>query len=198
MKINKILAFTLTLLITAVITIIPKIQSAFADTKANQTGSVSGKVKISFNYVRQSGIASNQFAIWIEDASGNYIKTLYATRFTAKGGWKRRSDSIPGWVKAAQISGMSKKEIDAVSGPTPSAGRLVYVWDCKDSDGKPVPAGEYRYIVEGTIRWKSRAIFTCNIRIGGQQHESRAQAKFTGGNERERKMISNVAMVILF
>ena len=40
--------------------------------------SISGEVIISLDYERQSGSASNQFAIWIEDMDGNYINTVYA------------------------------------------------------------------------------------------------------------------------
>jgi len=37
-------------------------------------------VEVSFTFARQSGAASNQFAVWVEDAQGRYVRTLYATR----------------------------------------------------------------------------------------------------------------------
>ena len=153
----------------------------------------SGKVEISFNYVKQSGFSSNQFAVWIEDSSGRYIKTIYVTRFTAKGGWEYRPNAIPVWVKTAHVSGMSEKQVDAVTGPTPSGGGLVYVWDCKDCSGNPIAAGEYRYIVEATLRKEYRVMFTGIIKIGGQAQESRAKAEYTAGDKSEREMITGVA-----
>ena len=47
-----------------------------------------GRMTISFDYAKQSGYAANQFAVWVEDANGALIKTLYATRFTVKGGYQ--------------------------------------------------------------------------------------------------------------
>lgn len=170
--------------------------SVFADDKLipqNGKITVSSKVKISFAYLRQSGRASNQFAVWIEDTTGKYIKTLYATRFTAKGGWKNRPDSIPSWVKAAQASNLSNKQIDSITGATPSAGNLTYSWDCKDYNNNVVPAGKYRYRVEGTVRWKSRVLYTGTIKIGGPAQQSKAKIELYGDDADERNMITNVA-----
>ena len=60
--------------------------------------SISGEVIISFDYERISGSASNQLAVWIEDMSGNLIRTLYATAWTADGGYTMRPDSIALWI----------------------------------------------------------------------------------------------------
>lgn len=48
-----------------------------------------GTLTVTFDFEKQSGYASNQFAVWIEDVDGNLINTLYATRFTATGGYKK-------------------------------------------------------------------------------------------------------------
>ena len=64
-----------------------------------------GGVEISFIYEKISGSASNQFAIWIEDMGGNHIRTLYATKWTARGGYKSRPDSIPIWVPENSMIG---------------------------------------------------------------------------------------------
>jgi hypothetical protein len=173
-----------------------KTSPVFADETANTsttaTTAISPKVEITLVYQRQKGIASNQFAIWIEDASGRYIQTLYATRFTAKGGWKKRPESLPEWVKAAQPLKLSAKEIDAMTGATPSAGNLTYVWDCKDDKGIMVPAGEYRYLVEANLRWNSRVLYRGIINIGDPAQQSQATSEFFGDNEQEREMITNV------
>jgi hypothetical protein len=181
------------ILVILVCFIIVNVSPLFADEKANKSiPAISSQVEISFLYQKQKGMASNQFAVWIEDSSGKYIKTLYATRFTAKGGWEKRQQSIPGWVKASKPNNISSKEIDAVTGATPSAGNLTYVWDCKDNNGKMVPAGKYSYIVEGTLRWDNRVLYSGIIKIGGPAQQSVAKSKFFGDKEQERGMITNV------
>ena len=81
---------------------------------------------VEFNYEKISGSASNQFAVWIEDMNGKYINTLYATRWTANGGYKNRPDSIALWVEKSNLESMSKAEVDAIAGATPSAGSVSY------------------------------------------------------------------------
>jgi hypothetical protein len=167
---------------------------AFSEEKGDKTASaIAPKVEISFVYQKQTGMGSNQFAVWIEDSSGKYIKTLYATRFTANGGWQKRPQSLPGWVKASQPLNMPPSEIDAITGATPSAGNLTYIWDCKDNKGNMVPAGEYKYIVEATLRMDNRVLYSGTVKIGGQAQQSQAKSEFFGTSELERGMVTNVA-----
>ncbi len=166
---------------------------AFTEERTNQsTAPVSQKVEISFVYQRLTGMASNQFAVWIEDSNGRYIKTLYTTRFTAKGGWQRRPQSLPGWVKASQPLNFSSDKIDAITGATPSSGNLYYFWDCKDENGIMLPAGEYKYIVEATLRWDNRVIYAGTIKTGGQAQQSQASSEYFGDSEQDRGMVTNV------
>lgn len=124
-----------------------------------------GSVVISFDFQRQSGAASNQFAVWIEDAEGSFVTTLYATRFTAKGGYKTRPDSIKVWAERSDIT--QTTSVDAITGATPGSGTLTYVWMLTDTDGKLVPHGTYRFFVEGTLRWKNYVLYSGDIQVGG-------------------------------
>jgi hypothetical protein len=160
-----------------------------AATKTN--AALSPRVEIAFVYQRQSGKASNQFAVWIEDPAGKLVKTLYATRFTARGGWQRRPDSLPLWVKA-QFFQYATDDADAFTGATPLGGNLTYVWDCKDDRGLAVPPGEYRYLVEANLRWDNRVLYRGTIQIGTSAHQSQATSAFSGGNAPERGMITHV------
>ncbi|MDR3288110.1 MAG: DUF2271 domain-containing protein, partial [Peptococcaceae bacterium] len=128
-----------------------------------------GQLTVSFDYETQSGYASNQFAVWIEDADGKLVKTLCATAFTAKGGYKNRPDSILNWVGKSELSAMPKEQVDAITGATPKSGKLSYVWDLTDSDGDAVPDGNYAFWIEGTLRWKNYAVFSGDIAVGGEQ-----------------------------
>ncbi|MDR3271199.1 MAG: DUF2271 domain-containing protein [Peptococcaceae bacterium] len=135
-----------------------------------------GEVTIAFDYQNQSGHASNQFAVWIEDADGRYVKTLYATRFTANGGYKNRPDSIPVWVEKTGLADI--ENVDAITGATPKSGTLVYTWDLTGVDGAPVPASTYHFFVEGSLRWKNRVLYTGALKIGGGAATVEAEARF--------------------
>ncbi len=53
-------------------------------------------IEISFVFNRMPTIASNQFAVWIENSNGEMIQTLYVTDFTAKRrGYEKRDMSLP-------------------------------------------------------------------------------------------------------
>ena len=86
----------------------------------------SGMLTITFDYEKQSGSASNQYAVWIEDMNGNYINTIYATQWTAKGGYKNRPDSIALCVDKSDLASMPDYYVDAISGATPRAGNVSY------------------------------------------------------------------------
>ena len=139
---------------------------------------VSGEVVISFNYERIPGSASNQYAVWIEDMDGNLIRTLFATRWTAEGGYQTRPDSIALWAERSGLPEMTREEVDAVSGATPRTGPQVHVWDLTDTNGEKVAPGEYRFFVEGTLRWKNYVLFTGVIKIGEEPVIVEATAKF--------------------
>jgi len=99
-------------------------------------------VAVTFDFQKQSGYASNQFAVWVENANGKLVKTLYVTQFTVNGGYEKRPDAIPVWVKQSGLAqGIAQ---DAVSGATPKSGSLRYVWDLTDQSGRvcraaPIP-----------------------------------------------------------
>ena len=140
--------------------------------------SVSGQVIISFDYVKQSGSASNQFAVWIEDIDGNYLLTVFATQWTANGGFNSRTDSVALWVEISDIASMPSYYVDAVSGATPQTGEFTCVWDLTDTDGNTVPSGEYRVFIEGTLRWKNYVLYSGIIEIGNTPATIQADVEF--------------------
>jgi hypothetical protein len=121
---------------------------------------ITSSLVISFDYAKQSGSASNQFAVWIEDESEECVRTLYATRFTADGGYELRPESIPTWVEKAIL----KSNVDAISGATPKAGTLSYTWDFTDDTGNPVDVtGTYTFFIEASLRWNNRVLFSGEV-----------------------------------
>lgn len=158
--------------------------------------SISKTLEISFPYVKQKGYATNQFAVWIENESGEYIKTIFVTKFTATKGYEKRKDAIPTWVEKSNISDGSTQEIDTVTGSTPKkSAYLVYVWDCKDKDGNEVPKGVYNYYVEGTVKWESRVLYSGKIEVGGIDSSSEAKVEYSTEEAKESDMIGEVKAV---
>ena len=153
---------------------------------------------MSFTFNRQNGHASNQFAVWIEDARGQYINTLTATRWTANGGWKRRPASIPLWVKKSGLVDMKKAQIDAVSSATPRSGTLNFIWDGTDNKGKLVANGEYVLVLEATLRWENQAYYRVPVSLGNGSAAPQAEIEYSGdGAVEERSMISDFKVKVL-
>jgi hypothetical protein len=148
--------------------------------------------ELTFNFTRQSGAASNQFAVWIENAQGQFVKTLYATRYTANGGWTRRATSIPVWVKKSNLADMTSAQVDAITGATPRAGSLTYTWDGTDSRGAPVPAGDYVIFLEGTLRWENQVLYSAPVRLGQGASVPAVKVEYSSDPMPERVMIEDV------
>jgi hypothetical protein len=153
--------------------------------------------ELSFTYTRLSGMASNQFAVWVEDEQGKFVKTLYATKFTAKGGWKRRETSIPVWVKKSGLANLTGAQVDAITGATPKKGTLVYTWDGADSNGKAVSAGNYILFLEGTLRRENQVLYRAPISLGKVSAAAEVSPEYKGDATADRGMISDVKVKTL-
>jgi len=157
-------------------------------------------VSIDFDYIRMSGMASNQFAVWIEDSDGNVIKTIYATDFTAgRRGYKNREDTLSHWVKAAEPEEMDESEIDAVSGATPQSGHQHFEWDLTDDEGQRVSDGQYYVKLEGTLFWSSNVVYigVFNAEEAGEDELELLTERSEPDNTDNENMIQNVRMTIM-
>jgi hypothetical protein len=162
---------------------------------AAQSAAATNAAEISFVFTRQSGSASNQYAIWIEDAKGQLIKTLYAVRWTANGGFKTRPTSIPMWVKKSDVANLSKAQLDVISSATPRTGALTYTWDGTDSKGAAVSAGDYVLVLEGTLRWENQVYYRAPIALGKGAATANVSVEYISGDRdtsAERSMFSDV------
>ena len=150
-------------------------------------------VQINFDYTKRDGFSSNQIAIWLEDANGNYIKTIYITDFTGrKSGWKKRNQSLSNWQKKSNAIKMSQADIDAVSKATPKQGNVNIVWDCKDNNGKLIKDGNYKIVVEATIYQDNNVLYTAEINIGNKANSQIAIPKYSKSEAKEIDIIKNV------
>jgi hypothetical protein len=88
-----------------------------------------------------------QTAIWIEDASGNFVKTLYVSGFA--GFVKERQITLPIWAQASNFD-----DADAITAASIDIGHHIYVWDLRDHEGGKVASGQYTVKVE-VSHWPS-------------------------------------------
>lgn len=138
--------------------------------KKSEKGTKAKSLEVSFQYQRQNTHGSNQFAVWIEDAKGQVVKTLFVTQFTAKGrvrgdekpmrGYVKRPYCVPTWVKDVNAEALSDKQIDAFTGATPQeSGIQTFTWDFTDQQGHKVKPGIYQVFVEATLFDPSSVLF---------------------------------------
>ena len=155
-------------------------------------------VELSFNYQKQSGAGSNQWAVWIENAEGKVVRTLTVTSFTSKGrggrrGYTFRPTCVPTWVKNAKAEEMTDEQIDAVTGATPSqSGIQTYTWDFKDADGKEVPAGDYKICFEATLYFNSIILYSGSFSTKDKAGEIKLTSTLTEEDEAHKNMITEV------
>ncbi len=154
-----------------------------------------GQLEISFPYNRLTGINNTQFAVWIENAEGAYVKTLYVTSYMGKGGFKSRKDALPAWVKSSKVKENTEEKIDAITGATPKTGQQKFVWDCTDCKDKKVAPGEYKYMVEGATRMGDRIICTGKITVGDKEAKSTVEPEYSTDAAKDAKAIGEVTAV---
>ncbi|MBO7047658.1 MAG: DUF2271 domain-containing protein [Spirochaetia bacterium] len=156
-------------------------------------------VEVDFEYNAMSGFASNQFALWVENESGDVVKTIFVTDFTgAKRGYKKREQSLNNWVAAAKPAEMSDSDLDAISGATPKSSAQHFTWDLTDSQGKKVPAGKYFIKLEATLFQGSNVIYTGAVDLSQPALGEIAvtMKRSEPDNTKNASMIQNVKMSV--
>ena len=71
--------------IKAGILILAILLSGIAVAQSSKKAVKAHTLEVSFDYQRQAGPGSNQYAVWIENEKGNVVKTLFVTSYTTKG-----------------------------------------------------------------------------------------------------------------
>ena len=91
-----------------------------------------------------------QKALWIEDAGGNYVKTLHISEWLR--GYGEEFQVLTDWVDASKEARGRKthEEIDAFTEATLRAReqKFIYGWDLTDWRGEKVPEGKYMVILQ--------------------------------------------------
>lgn len=163
-------------------------------------------MELSFDYQKQQTHGSNQYAIWIENAQKEVVKTLFVTSFTTKGrvrdgqpsprGFVFRPACVPTWVEHSGAADMSDEELDAFTGATPSdSGVQTFVWDFTDQQGEKVASGDYKVFLEATLFDNTRIIYSGDISTRETGEVEMVSIK-SGSDERFDSMISEVKLVV--
>lgn len=175
---------------------------AVAQSKKSQGAKVQS-LEVSFNYQKQAGPGSNQYAVWIENDKGEVVKTLFVTSYTTKGrtradeepmrGYVKRPNCVPTWVKASKASEKSDQQLDAFTGATPQAGGMqTFVWDFTDQQGKAVPQGTYKVLVEATLYQASDIIYSGSFSTKDKSGAVVLTSTLTQPDEKHQDMITDV------
>jgi hypothetical protein len=119
----------------------------------------SGTLSVSVNTSTAGGnySPSNVIAIWVEDASGKFVKTLLA--FASK-----RRTHLNAWESTTNLAGSVYNTVDAVTGATQNShGLRVCTWKGKNFSGNIVADGNYILRMELTDKNSSGNMATVNF-----------------------------------
>jgi len=109
-----------------------------------------------------------QTAVWVEDASGGFVRTVYVSGFSGRA--KSAQSNLPRWSKSSGYRGC-----DAVTGASIDLGRHLYVWDLTDVEGNRVKAGTYTVRVECSW-WPSMKYERAELAVQVGKQEQQAAA----------------------
>lgn len=150
-------------------------------------------IDISFDFKKQAKLASNQFAVWIENEKGDFVKNIFVTKFTASSGYIKRKESLPLWVKKSNIKNYSQEKVDSICGATlKSNDNFLCSWDCTDSNGNTVPDGTYKFFVEGSTYWNDRILYSGTIILGEHSYTVAPSIKDSTPAAVKSEMITDV------
>jgi tetratricopeptide (TPR) repeat protein len=99
-------------------------------------------VSVTFHMGFQDELAP-QTGVWVEDASGKFVKTLYVSGFA--GYAKEKQIDLPEWGRKTAF------ETDGTTGASIDWGKHTFFWDLTDHNGKRVADGTYKVQVE--VSW---------------------------------------------
>ncbi|MBO4851647.1 MAG: DUF2271 domain-containing protein [Prevotella sp.] len=164
-------------------------------------------LEVTFNYQKQDGPGSNQYAVWIENEKGEMVKTLFVTSYTTKGrtrgneqpmrGYIKRPACVPTWVKTAKADDLTDQQLDAFTGATPKvSGIQTFTWDFTDQQGKAVRKGTYRVKVEATLFNASTITYTGTFNTNDKPGSIKLTSQLTEQDEKHKDMVTGVKAII--
>ena len=180
---------------------------AMVQSKKSEPAKKVQTLEVSFNYQRQAGPGSNQYAVWIENEKGTVVKTLFVTSYTTKGrarggeqakrGYIVRPTCVPTWVKTVKADEKTDQQLDAITGATPqTGGTQTFTWDFTNQEGKAVPQGMYKVVVEATLFFESDIIYSGTFSTKDKAGDITLISTLTKEDEQHKDMVTNVRAVL--
>ena len=180
---------------------------AMVQSKKSEPAKKVQTLEVSFNYQRQAGPGSNQYAVWIENEKGEVVKTLFVTSYTTKGrarggeqakrGYIVQPTCVPIWVKTVKANEKTDQQLDAITGATPqTGGTQTFTWDFTNQEGKAVPQGMYKVVVEATLFFESDIIYSGTFSTKDKAGDITLISTLTKEDEQHKDMVTNVRAVL--
>ncbi len=127
---------------------------------------VAGKLRIT--YLVSAEDASRFTAVWLENEGGELVKTLFVSSELAQGAFTVEGDIGPDWIKKSHWEKATQAEVDAVSGPTPTAGSGSLSLDLKKYG---ISSGIYVFCMQIHIHDDYNILYKGRIRLGAHSAE---------------------------
>ncbi len=153
-------------------------------------GKTPGVLSIFYQLNETPGVASSyQTVIWLENAKGNYLKSVLVSEYLSYGGYNKPK-ICPTWSRAANWRNVSQVEFDAVTAATPDIGQNTVIIDRKQQN---LPPGLYFYCVQTHIIEDYNILYRGKITIGKGNTESIAKVTYMPGKRPgTERCLSNV------
>ena len=136
---------------------------------------VAGKLQIS--YLVSSSVDGSRFtAVWLENEGGELVKTLYVSTELAQGAFTVEGDICPDWIKKSHWEKATQAEVDAVSGPTPTAGSGTLSFDLNKLGISP---GVYVLFMQVHIHDNYNILYKGTIRVGQEPAEAQVEVFYS-------------------
>lgn len=149
--------------------------SGVQDAPTGPAGRV-GILQVTFLYMPPTTIdPTYHTAMWLEDADGRLVKTLYVSQELSAGEYKI-GNACPDWVKQAHWDAVPKSDVDAVTAPTPNVGSEAKVFDLA---ALGIPAGVYQFKFQMHVLEDHNVLFRAPVTVGGP--DQRPDVEMTQG-----------------
>lgn len=136
---------------------------------------VAGKLEISY-LVSSSVDGSRYTAVWLENEGGELVKTLFVSTELAQGAFTVDGDICPDWIKKSHWEKATQAEVDAVSGPTPTAGSGSLSLDLNKLG---ISAGVYVLFMQVHIHDNYNILYKGTIRVGQEPAEAQVEVFYS-------------------
>lgn len=140
---------------------------------ADQTGaatasSSAGRLEVTFLFMPPTTIdPTYHTAIWLEDAAGVLLKTLYVSQELSAAEYKM-GNVCPDWVKKADWGQAPPSLVDAVTAPTPNVGSEAKVFDLAALDVAP---GVYQFRFQMHVGEDHNVLYRGTLTVGPQNSD---------------------------